>query len=331
MIILTVVIIVSILLAAIYYSERHMPGKTYTGAIPQLTEEQLLLMGVLKNHIHVLAEDIGPRNIWRYEKLKEAAGYIENNFRESGYEVISQEYSVENKKVRNLEARITGETAPEEIIVIGAHYDTVEETPGANDNGSGIAALLEMARLLHGSKPSLTIRFVAFVNEEPPFFKSPSMGSLVYAREARMKGEKIVAMFSLETIGYYSNAEESQSFPFPPLRFVYPTTGNFIAFVTNFHSRKLLRKSLASFRRHAAFPSEGLAAPGWLTGVDWSDHWSFWKLDFPAVMITDTALYRYQHYHSRRDTPDKLSYPEMTLVVEGLTHMVKDLAGVPSP
>jgi hypothetical protein len=144
-----------------------------------------------------------------------------------------------------------------------------------------------------------------------------------------MKGEKIVAMFSLETIGYYSETDDSQSFPFTPLSYAYPTTGNFIAFVTNFHSRKLLRQSLASFRRHAAFPSEGLAAPGWLTGVDWSDHWSFWKFDFPAVMITDTALYRYQYYHSRRDTPDKIRYPEMTRVVEGLTHMVEDLAGMP--
>jgi len=289
----------------------------------------MLLKG-LKEHIQVLADGIGERNMWRHQKLEEAAAYIERLFQEAGYEVKSQEYLVEGKTVKNLEAEIPGAAASEEIIVIGAHYDTVENCPGANDNGSGIAALLEMARLLSGLQPSRTLRFVAFVNEEPPFFKTSSMGSLVYARRARRSGEKIVAMFALETIGCYSDKDESQDFPAPLLGFFYPTRGNFIAFVTHFRFRNLLARSLASFRRNASFPSEGLAGPAWLTGVDWSDHWSFWEEDYPAVMITDTAPYRYPYYHTPQDTPDKIQYEKMTRVVAGLARMVEDLAGVNS-
>ncbi len=328
MITLIAVIIVSILLAVMYYSEKYIPEKSWTGTLPPLSEGETMLMNGLKKHIHVLAEDIGERHVWRYQKLEETADYIERVFQESGYEVKTQEYLVEEKRVKNLEVQIPGTSVAEEIIVIGAHYDTVENCPGANDNGSGIAAILERARLVSGSKPSRTLRFVAFVNEEPPFFKTPGMGSVVYARQARTKREKIVAMFALETIGCYSDREGSQSFPSPLLRFFYPTTGDFIAFVINFRSRSLLRHSLASFRRHASFPSQGLLGPGGLPGVDWSDHWSFWEEDYPAVMITDTAPYRYPYYHTPKDTPDKIQFEKMTRVVAGLTRMVEDLAGV---
>jgi Zn-dependent M28 family amino/carboxypeptidase len=212
-----------------------------------------------------------------------------------------------------------------EIVVVGAHYDSVMGSPGANDNASGVAALLELAKEFCAAGPRRTLRLVAFVNEEPPFFKTGEMGSLVYARAARAQGEKIVAMVSLETIGYYSEAEGSQEFPFPPLRLLYPTRGNFVAFVGNFASRRLLRRSLAAFREAGAFPAEGLVAPEWLVGVDWSDHWSFWRSGYPAIMITDTAPFRYQHYHSRADTPDKLDYGALARVTTGLREMVEVL------
>jgi Zn-dependent M28 family amino/carboxypeptidase len=172
------------------------------------------------------------------------------------------------------------------------------------------------------------VRFVAFVNEEPPFYRSEQMGSRVYARRSRERRDHIVAMLSLETIGYYSDEPGSQLYPFP-LRFFYPSTGNFLAFVANLGSRGLLREALASFRRNAQFPSEGVAAPAFIPGVDWSDHWSFWQESYPALMVTDTAPYRYPHYHTLQDTPDKLDYERLARVVMGLHGMLRDLAKAP--
>ena len=151
------------------------------------------------------------------------------------------------------------------------------------------------------------------------------MGSEVYARDVARQGENIVAMFSLETIGYYRDDPGSQHYP-PPLSFFYPNQGNFIAFVANLRSRALLIRSLRAFRQHARFPSEGIAAPAFIPGVAWSDHRSFWRQGYPAVMITDTALYRYPYYHSPQDTPDKVDYERMVHVVDGLAKMLEVLA-----
>ena len=186
--------------------------------------------------------------------------------------------------------------------------------------------MLEVARLLKTQQLPRTVRFVAFVNEESPFFSTDSMGSLLYARRARARGEKIVAMLSIEMIGFYSEARKSQHYPFPLSRF-YPDTANFIGFVGNISSRALVRRSIASFRRHTPFPSEGVAAPGWMTGIGWSDQWAFWKHGYPGLMITDTAFFRYAHYHTERDTPEKIDYTRMARVVVGLARVVADLAG----
>jgi Zn-dependent M28 family amino/carboxypeptidase len=214
---------------------------------------------------------------------------------------------------------------PEEIVVVGAHYDSVLSCPGANDNASGVAAVLEIARLLAEEKLSRTVRLVAFVNEEPPFFRSDYMGSRVYATRSRQRGDQIVAMFAIETIGYYSDQAGSQCYPFP-LGFFYPHTGNFIAFVGNLSSRNLVQQAIASFRKHTAFPSEGAAVPVWIPGIDWSDHWSFWKEKYPALMITDTALFRYKYYHKPEDTPDKIDYDRMARVVAGIARVVAEIA-----
>jgi Zn-dependent M28 family amino/carboxypeptidase len=170
-----------------------------------------------------------------------------------------------------------------------------------------------------------TIRFAAFVNEEPPFFFTGRMGSAVYAKEQRRSGAKIAAMFSLETIGYFSDRPGSQRYPFP-LRGLYPDRGCFIAFVGNLASRRLVRRSIRTFRRHARLPSEGIAAPGYLPGVFWSDQWAFWRQGYRAVMITDTAPFRYPFYHTPQDTPDKLDYDRMAHLVAGLAEVVRDLA-----
>ena len=209
-------------------------------------------------------------------------------------------------------------------MVIGAHYDTVYDCPGADDNTSGIAALLELARALKDSHPARTVRFVAFVNEEPPWFQTDDMGSLVYAEQAHKLKENIVAAISIETIGMYSDAEGSQEYP-AGFKSLYPSKGNFIAFVGDLGSRSLVRQAVRSFREVTKFPSEGSAAPGAIPGVGWSDHWSFWQEGYPAIMVTDTAPFRNVNYHRPTDTPETLDYDSMARVVHGLVGVVADL------
>lgn len=305
----------------------NMPGSSYSGPLQSLSAYEQEVSVKLKQQISMLAEKIGERNIWKYRNLNASAHYIEKVATELGYEVKKQEYKVENVPVENLEWEIIGVSHPEEIILVGAHYDSVSGSLGANDNASGVAAVLEIARLLKRETLSRTIRFVTFVNEEPPFFQTDKMGSRIYASRSRQRGEKIVAMLSLETIGYYCNEKGSQKYPFP-FSFFYPDTGNFIGFVGNVSSRSLVREAIELFRSNTAFPSEGITAPSWIMGVDWSDHWSFWKEGYQAIMITDTALFRYQYYHSHQDVPDRIDYERMARVVVGISQIIRELSTV---
>ncbi len=302
-----------------------MPGKSYHGPLPALTEAEISLQRELRAHVEKLAGEIGERNLIWYKNLITAAEYIETSLTKAGYAVHQHGYEVSGKMSYNLEVEIAGTDRPEEIVVIGAHYDSVIGSPGANDNATGVAAVLALAGRFSGQRTSRTLRFVAFVNEEPPFFQTSSMGSRVYAQASRQRGEKVVAMLSLETIGYYAEEDGSQRYP-PPMSLFYPSTGNFIAFVGNVKSGPLVREVVGSFRRHAKFPSEGAAFPGFIPGVGWSDHWAFWQEGYPAVMVTDTAPFRYPAYHSHQDTPEKVKYDQMARVVGGLRKVIADLA-----
>ena len=305
-----------------------MPGKSHIGPLPPLTDEEHALVVRLETHVRRLAGDIGERNLWQPGALTAAAEYIDTTLSATALSVTSQEFAVGHAMLRNIEAEIRGANRADEIIIVGAHYDSILGCPGANDNATGTAAALEIARWLAGRPPlARTVRIVAFVNEEPPFFQTSDMGSLVYARRARGRGDRIQAMLSLETIGWYTDAPGSQRYPLP-LRFIYPTTANFIAFVGNTRSRDLTRRALGSFRCHTAFPSEGAAVPAWIPGIGWSDHWAFWQQGYPAVMVTDTALYRYPHYHTENDTPDKVDYDKLARVAAGLERVVEQLAVV---
>ncbi|MFC1452064.1 M28 family peptidase [Verrucomicrobiota bacterium] len=303
-----------------------MPGKSYAGPLPPLTTVESELAGCLEGHVVTLAETIGERNVRLPEALEAAAGYIEKQWAEAGLASHPQHFDCRGVPVRNLAVEIPGSDEPGEIVLIGAHYDSVMGSPGANDNGSGVAVLLELSRLFASRPAGRTLRFVAFVNEEPPFFQGPEMGSLVYARAARARGDRLAAMLSLETMGCYADAQRSQQYPFPFSLF-YPDTGNFIGFVGNMSSGRLVRRCTGSFRSHASFPSEGAAVPGWITGVGWSDHWSFWQEGYQALMVTDTAPFRYAHYHSPLDTPDRLDYARLARVTRGLECVIGDLAG----
>jgi Zn-dependent M28 family amino/carboxypeptidase len=321
-------LIVTLLFVALVFSAlvlymTAMPGRSFSGDLPPLVAEEIQIKTNLIRHISYLAGEIGERNVISYEPLQKTAQYVENNLREFGYEVKSQEYMVQMRKVRNLIAEIPGGAKANEIVVIGAHYDTVYDCPGADDNSSGVAALLELARSLKGSHPARTLRFVAFVNEEPPWFQTDDMGSLVYAEQAHKLKENMVAI-SIETIGMYSDAEGSQQYP-AGFKSLYPSKGDFIAFIGNLGSRALVRNAVHSFRAVTKFPSEGSAVPASIPGVGWSDHWSFWQEGYPGIMVTDTAIFRNPNYHQPTDRPDTLNYERMARVVHGLVGVVADL------
>lgn len=306
-----------------------MPGESHVGALAPFSSEERALAKRLKADVEKLSLGIGERNLEQPREMAAAAGWIAERIRDASLVPTYQRFDVEGRACRDIVAQVAGGARAEEIVVIGAHYDTVAGTPGANDNGTGVAACLALARSFAKAKPERTLRFVFFANEEPPRFREESMGSLVYARACREKQEKIVAMLSLETMGYYSDEPETQRYPAALAPF-FPSTGDFIAFASDEASVGLLRDVVGSFRRAAAFPSEGLAGPSHAPGIGWSDHWSFWQAGYPGAMVTDTAPFRYPWYHAPGDTPEKLDFDRLARVVEGLRAVVRDLAS-PAP
>jgi len=320
--------ILPLLFLAIWLFTIKMPGPAFAGPLAPLTPDQEVLRGRLERHVQVLAGEIGVRSDDAYANVVRAEAYLEGVLRSFGYAVVSQEFTAGARTYRNLEATLAGTTRRHEVVVLGAHYDTAEDAPGADDNASGVAGVLELARtFVHAPQPR-TVRFVLFPNEEPPWFPTANMGSRHYAAAARARNDRIVGMLSIESIGYYDTQAGSQRYPFP-LNLAYPDVGDFIGFVSNLRSRGLLHRAIAAFRAHARFPTQGAAAPAWVPGVWWSDHWSFWVEGYPAIMITDTAPYRNPFYHTPADTPDKLDYPRMSLIVDGLGHVVRALAAGP--
>jgi Zn-dependent M28 family amino/carboxypeptidase len=279
--------------------------------------------------VEKLAGEIGERNLVRYEALSAAANYLEQGLSEAGYKAERNEFQVATpygpRPAYNLVAELKGTQRPKEIVIVGAHYDSREGTPGADDNASGTAAALSLARTFAKTAPGRTIRFVFFTNEE--YFRQSLMGSLTYAKLCRARNDNIVAMLSLETIGYFSDVAGSQKYPFP-INLLYPSTGDFLGFVGNLGSRSLVRAAIGSFRTVATLPSQGAAAPEFIEGIGWSDQWSFWRQGYRGIMITDTAPFRNPNYHEPTDTPETLDYGRLARVVEGVETVVRDLAGV---
>jgi hypothetical protein len=297
---------------------RPVMGETARGEIGTLRER-------LMRHIQVLGGEIGERNLFKPVALQGAAAYIGRVWSAQGFAVSEEPYKVRGQRAANLVVELKGSIQPREIVLVGAHYDSVLGSPGANDNATGVAVLLELARALKEAPLGRSLRLVAFVNEEPPFFQTEQMGSRRHARQARARGEAIVAMISLETLGYYSAAPSTQKYPFP-LGAFYPSTGNFLGVVGNLTSRSLVKEVVAHFMAATDFPVEAAATFSWIPGVDWSDHWSFWKEGYRAVMLTDTALYRYPEYHSASDRPHVVNATEFARVAYGIIETVRRLA-----
>jgi Zn-dependent M28 family amino/carboxypeptidase len=266
----------------------------------------------LRQHVYELARE--QRNV----DLERPAAYIEQAFAAHGLAPASHEFVSAGRAVRNVEVN-----PAQARVVVGAHYDSVPGSPGADDNASAVAALIELAGMV--GKEGLPIRFVAFANEEEPYFMGPDMGSWVSAKRSRDRGEPISAMLSLEMLGYYSEHPGSQRYP-PPLGLFYPDRANFIAFIGDLGVALLVRRCARHFRKSSSFPAEWLAAPAFVPGITRSDHWSFRTLGFPAIMVTDTAYNRNPHYHRPSDTPDTLDYARMARVTEGLAGVLRELA-----
>jgi len=271
--------------------------------------------------VNTLAVQFPSRNGLYARNLSRAAGFIEEEFSSLGFKVTSQIYGTHSTRVRNLIVEKKGKNASKAWLVIGAHYDTVVGTPGADDNASGVAGLLELARLLREYENERTMQLVAFTLEEPPYFFSSKMGSRVYARQLKADGAGVQVMMSLEMIGFAGEGLK-QTYPFPLMRqlYGYPGVGNFIGIVGNVRTRRLIRFIHQAMRKSCRVGVESLSAPGFLPPLYLSDHSSFWKFGFPAVMITDTAFLRNPHYHKPSDTPDTLNYRFLAEVIKGLYH-----------
>jgi hypothetical protein len=305
-----------------------MPGKNPAARVP-LTDGDVLVRDRLRQDVVMLARTIGERHVRKPRGLAAAADFVEGELRQAGYTVERQSFTVAGVVCDNLVADWPGAAAKDEAVIVGAHYDSAIGTPGADDNASGTAAMLALARhLAETGKPlERTVRFVAWTNEEPPYFQTGQMGSLVHARRGQQRGDRVVAAFSLETLGTYSDVDGSQAYPFP-MNLFYPTAGNFLAFVGESQHRALVARSVEVFRGTGLLPAEGAAAPAAIEGVDWSDHWSYGQVGVPGVMVTDTAPFRTRHYHRPTDTPDTLDYDRTALAVRGLLAVVVDAATV---
>jgi hypothetical protein len=302
-----------------------VPGRSHAGPLPPATGEEQDIAIRLRRHVVAVASE--PHNVKHYAALERAAQHIERTLQELGYAPERQVFTVAGRAVRNIEVLKEAKASAAPSLVIGAHYDSFDNAPGANDNGTGVAATLELARLLKDWQPERTrLRLVLFVNEEPPYYRTPDMGSWRYARLLSERGERVRGMVSLETLGAFSDRPDSQRYP-APFGLIFPSTADFIAFVGLTGSRGFLHEVMASFRRHTAFPSIGGAAPdAAVPGIGWSDHWAFGAFGYPAIMITDTALFRYAHYHLPSDTPDKVDYARLARITKGLERVVREIA-----
>jgi Zn-dependent M28 family amino/carboxypeptidase len=316
-----------ILVLALLGSGSFLTGQEPAKSVPEIANTPQGSTGDrLRKTLEHLCDTIGERNTSKPKKLTETVEYLQKSFETMGYKIERQTFEVSEIDCHNLIAEVLGKDKPAEIVLVGAHYDSARGTPGANDNGSGVAALLEIARQLQGKQFSRTIRFVSFANEEQPYFqRDGQMGSWVYAKACRANSDNLKVVLSLETMGYFTDEPNSQKYP-PLLAAMYPSTGNFIGIVSDIKSRPLLTEVAKRLKKNCAVDVQSASLPSELQGVGWSDHWSFWQEGYAGVMVTDTAFFRYPHYHERTDTVDKIEFVRYAQVVDGLAKSIAEFA-----
>jgi hypothetical protein len=278
----------------------------------------------LERRVRELVGRFHPRDGGHPENMARAARFMCEELRRAGAEVSEQPFEAVGARYTNVVAALGPETP--DVVVVGAHYDVAGEMPGADDNASGVAGLLELADLLAGAKLSRRVELVAFALEEAPYFATAQMGSEVYAAALETAGRRVRGMLCLEMIGCFTDAPESQQLPFAMLKIFYPSRGNFIAVVGSAGGADIVRRVKRSMRESSDLPVHSINAPGFVPGVGLSDHSTFWRRGEPAVMITDTAFYRNPRYHTDGDTPETLDFRRMAEVVAGVRRAVLDLA-----
>ncbi|MFA5898513.1 MAG: M28 family peptidase [Hyphomicrobium sp.] len=320
-------LIVLAAMAVSYWYSLSLPGESFAGEPAPVSDAERDLAERLRGHVTAIASE--PHNVVHYAALEKSAAYIEAQLALLGYAPMAQVYKVDGKSVRNIAVELApaGADASTPMLVVGAHYDSFGDAPGANDNGTGSAAVLEFARLLKDVPlTDKRLRLVLFVNEEPPYDRTPDMGSYQYAKSLKDAGERVAGMISLETLGAFSDKAGTQKYP-APFDLIFPDVANFVALVALPGGRAFLHEFVGEFREHAKMPTIGGTAPDFIDGIGWSDHWAFYMFGYPGIMITDTALFRYPEYHTPSDLPDKVNYDKLahiTLAVEAsLRQMLK--------
>jgi Zn-dependent M28 family amino/carboxypeptidase len=277
--------------------------------------------------VTMLAREIGVRSFQDLGRLEKTATYVSDQFTSFGYQVTRQPFVFNGNTYHNIIAELRGGVSPETLLIVGAHYDAVRTTPGADDNASGVAGLLGLARELSNARMERTIRFVAFALEEWPVYRSSNMASYHYAKSLYEKNARVEGMICLEMIGFFCDREGCQHYPFPFMGRKFPKTGNYLAMVGNLQSKAFTGRIASSFKKATDLPLITLNAPAIMIGIDFSDHWSFGKFGYEALMVTDTAFYRNPHYHAPTDLPETLDYERMAKVVEGLIAAIRDWGG----
>lgn len=278
----------------------------------------------LRQHVMALSETFHPRDWTHPQNLNRCADYIAAEMEAAGATVEVQDYTVGGETFRNVIGRFGAEK--DKTIVIGAHYDSCGDTPGADDNASGVAGLLELARLIGKEEPDCGVELVAYTLEEPPFFRTPQMGSAIHAASVASQKDRIIGVLVLEMIGYFSDEPGSQAYPLPLLKVHYPDKGDFITVVSKWNQGGLISEVKAGMKGTTGLPVYSFRGPVSLPGVDFSDHRNYWPHDIPAVMITNTAFYRNRHYHTPQDTADRLDYDRMGKTVVGVYEAIRFLS-----
>ncbi|MFI4859963.1 MAG: M20/M25/M40 family metallo-hydrolase [Phycisphaerales bacterium JB063] len=306
-----------------------MPTPDHIPIQPALSTHEAGVCDRLRGHVEKLAGEIGIRHDSIPETISATVDYIRDVFNQLGQVVSVETYATPAGEAKNLVVEWPGTTKADQIVIVGAHYDTVRRTPGADDNASAVAMMLEVCQALAGCHFARTVRFVAFANEEPPHFGTPTMGSQVYADRCKERGDAIHTMICLEMVGFYSTAPNSQEYPdeLPAmLRPMLPSTGDFIAFVADLATHRQLGTFKRAFKRRTRFPVVAAPLPKAREILWVSDHGPFWDHGYPAIMVTDTSWFRNPHYHAPTDRPETLDYERMARVAEGVIAGVSALA-----
>ncbi len=279
----------------------------------------------LEKHVRMLSEVFVSRDYRHPQNLDQVAAYIRAEFEQTKGRVSEQIYQVNGQTYRNVVLQFGPEHG--ERVVIGAHYDAFDELPGADDNASGVAGLIELAHLLDKTTLATPVELVAFTLEEPPYFRTENMGSAVHARTLQENGVPLRMMISLEMIGYFSDFSGSQHFPLSILKIFYPSEGNFVAVIGKLDAGADVRRVKGIMQGATNLPVYSFnAPPKYVAGIDFSDHLNYWDQNYPALMVTDTAFMRNTNYHTEHDTLEKLDYERMAKVIVGVYEVVLNLA-----